>query len=395
MGTLLIRNAQLDGRTTDVLIADGRFQNLAAPAGTQADKVLEADGMALLPPFYNTHTHAAMSLLRGYADDMPLQKWLVDYIWPYENKMTRQDIREGTRLAVREMIRTGTVFFSDMYFDIEETIEVVREYGLRAAIGVTFVDSHSKSQQAEKLDMLRNWTDPTGGLVTLTVAPHAIYTVGPDLLVQCAETARKHGLKLHIHLSETRQEVDNCVREHGTTPVRYLDKLGVLGPNVIAAHVVHVDEEEAAILAERGVTVSHCPCSNMKLASGIFPYKTLHEAGCRITLGTDGDSSNNNLDMREEMKFAALLAKVGSGDPEQLPAGEVFDMATRAGAEAFGIDAGVIAEGKLADALLVDLRTEKMQPCHNLLSNWVYAADSSAVDTVICNGRILMEHHEL
>ena len=395
MGTLLIRNAQLDGRTTDVLIADGRFQNLAAPAGTQADKVLEADGMALLPPFYNTHTHAAMSLLRGYADDMPLQKWLVDYIWPYENKMTRQDIREGTRLAVREMIRTGTVFFSDMYFDIEETIEVVREYGLRAAIGVTFVDSHSKSQQAEKLDMLRNWTDPTGGLVTLTVAPHAIYTVGPDLLVQCAETARKHGLKLHIHLSETRQEVDNCVREHGTTPVRYLDKLGVLGPNVIAAHVVHVDEEEAAILAERGVTVSHCPCSNMKLASGIFPYKTLHEAGCRITLGTDGDSSNNNLDMREEMKFAALLAKVGSGDPEQLPAGEVFDMATCAGAEAFGIDAGVIAEGKLADALLVDLRTEKMQPCHNLLSNWVYAADSSAVDTVICNGRILMEHHEL
>ena len=395
MGTLLIRNAQLDGRTTDVLIADGRFQTLAAPAGTQADKVLEADGMALLPPFYNTHTHAAMSLLRGYADDMPLQKWLVDYIWPYENKMTRQDIREGTRLAVREMIRTGTVFFSDMYFDIEETIDVVREYGLRAAIGVTFVDSHSKSQQAEKLDMLRSWTDPTGGLVTLTVAPHAIYTVGPDLLVQCAETARKHGLKLHIHLSETRQEVDNCVREHGTTPVRYLDKLGVLGPNVIAAHVVHVDEEEAAILAERGVTVSHCPCSNMKLASGIFPYKTLHEAGCRITLGTDGDSSNNNLDMLEEMKFAALLAKVGSGDPEQMPAGEVFDMATRSGAEAFGIDAGVIAEGKRADALLVDLRTEKMQPCHNLLSNWVYAADSSAVDTVVCNGRVLMEHHEL
>ena len=395
MSTLLIRNAQLDGRTTDVLIADGRFRSLAAPAGTSADKVLEADGMALLPPFYNTHTHAAMSLLRGYADDMPLQKWLNEYIWPYENKMTRQDIREGTRLAVREMIRTGTVFFSDMYFDIEETIDVVREYGLRAAIGVTFVDAHSKSQQAEKLEMLSNWSDPTGGLVSLTVAPHAIYTVCPELLVQCAETARKYGFKLHIHLSETRGEVDNCVRDHGVTPVRYLDRLGVLGPDVIAAHVVHVDEEEAAILAERGVTVSHCPCSNMKLASGIFPYKMLHGAGCRITLGTDGDSSNNNLDMREEMKFAALLAKVGSGDPEQLPAGEVFDMATRAGAEAFGIDAGIIAEGKLADALLVDLRAEKMQPCHNLLSNWVYAADSSAVDSVICNGRILMEHHEI
>ena len=395
MGTLLIRNAWLDGRTTDVLISDGRFRSLTAPSGTQADKVVEAAGMALLPPFYNTHTHAAMSLLRGYADDMPLQKWLQEYVWPYENKMTRQDIREGTRMALREMIRTGTVFFSDMYFDIEETIDVVREYGLRAAIGVTFVDSHSKSQQAEKLDMLRSWNDPTGGRICLTVAPHAIYTVGPELLVQCAETARNRNLKLHIHLSETRGEVEDCIREHGLTPVRYLDRLGVLGDNVIAAHVVHVDREEADILAERGVTISHCPCSNMKLASGIFPYKMLHEAGCRLTLGTDGDSSNNNLDMREEMKFAALLAKVGSGDPEQLPAGEVFDMATRAGAEAFGIDAGVIAEGKRADALLVDLHNEKMQPCHNLLSNWVYAADSSAVDTVICDGRVLMEHHEI
>jgi 5-methylthioadenosine/S-adenosylhomocysteine deaminase len=395
MGSLLIKNVQLDGRITDVLIDGGRFRSLSAPAGTVADRTLDASGLAILPPFYNTHTHAAMSLLRGYADDMPLQKWLTDYIWPYENKMTRQDIREGSRLAVREMILTGTVFFSDMYFDIEETIEVVREYGLRAAIGVTFVESHSKSQQAEKLAMLRNWSDPTGGLITLTVAPHAIYTVGPDLLVQCAATARELGLKLHIHLSETQQEVDNCKREHGTTPVRYLDKLGVLGPNVIAAHVVHVDEEEAAILAERGVTVSNCPCSNMKLASGIFPYKRLKEAGCRITLGTDGDSSNNNLDMREEMKFASLLAKVSSGDPELLPAAEALDMATRQGAEAFGIDAGVIAEGKQADAILVDLGDIRMQPCHNLISNWVYAAGSSCVDTVICNGRILMEHRAL
>ena len=395
MGSLLIKNVQLDGRITDVLIAGGRFRSLSAPAGTVADRTLDASGLAMLPPFYNTHTHAAMSLLRGYADDMPLLKWLTDYIWPYENKMTRQDIREGSRLAVREMILTGTVFFSDMYFDIEETIDAVREYGLRAAIGVTFVESHSKSQQAEKLAMLRSWSDPTGGLITLTVAPHAIYTVGPDLLVLCASTARELGLKLHIHLSETQQEVANCQREHGTTPVRYLDKLGVLGPNVIAAHVVHVDEEEAAILAERGVTVSNCPCSNMKLASGIFPYKLLKEAGCRITLGTDGDSSNNNLDMREEMKFASLLAKVSSGDPEFLPAAEAVDMATRQGAEAFGIDAGVIAEGKLADAILVNLADVRMQPCHNLLSNWVYAAGSSCVDTVICNGKVLMEHRVL
>ena len=187
----------------------------------------------------------------------------------------------------------------------------------------------------------------------------------------------------------------DCIRDHGTTPVRYLDSLGVLGDNVIAAHVVHVDEEEAALLAARGVTVSHCPCSNMKLASGVFPYKLLHDAGCRIALGTDGDSSNNNLDMREEMKFAALLAKVSSGDPEILPADDALAMATRNGAEAFGIDAGVIAEGKLADALLVDLSDERMQPLHSLASNWVYAAGSSCIDTVICNGKIVMKHRQL
>ena len=395
MESLLIRNVQLEGRLSNILIEEGRFKDLAAPSDAPCAHVLEADGMAILPPFYNTHTHAAMSLLRGYADDMPLQKWLNEYIWPFENKMTAADIREGSRLAVREMIRTGSVFFSDMYFDIEETIDVVQEYGMRAAIGVTFVDSHSKSQQTEKLEMLRHWNDPTGGRITLTVAPHAIYTVGEDLLLRCAATARELGLKLHIHLSETRQEVDDCIRDHGTTPVRYLERLGFLGPDVIAAHVVHVDEEEAAILASRGVTISHCPCSNMKLASGVFPYRMLRDAGCRITLGSDGDSSNNNLDMREEMKFAALLAKVSSGDPEILPAGEVVAMATRNGAEAFGIDAGVIAPGKLADAVLVDLRGEKMQPCHNLLSNWVYAADSSCIDSVVCQGRILMEHREL
>ena len=393
MKTLLIKNVLLKDRKTDILVADGRFKSLCAPEGTRADETLDAEGMAILPPFYNTHTHAAMSLLRGYADDMPLQKWLQDYIWPYENKMTAQDIREGSRLAVREMIRTGTVFFSDMYFEIDQTIAVVQEFGIRAAIGVTFVDSHSKSQQADKLDMLRHWVDPSGGLITLTVAPHAIYTVSPDLLVKCADTARSLGLKLHIHLSETRQEVEDCLRAHGTTPVRYLDSPGFLGPDVIAAHVVHVDEEEAAILASRGVTIAHCPCSNMKLASGIFPYKLLHEAGCRITLGTDGDSSNNNLDMREEMKFAALLAKVSSGDPEVLPAAEALEMATRSGAEAFGLDAGVIREGALADALLVRLDDPRMQPCHNLVSNWVYAAGSSCIDSVICNGNIVMKRN--
>ena len=173
-------------------------------------------------------------------------------------------------------------------------------------------------------------------------------------------------------------------------PVAYLDSLGVLGPDVVLAHCVQVNDAEADLLAERGVTISHCPCSNMKLGSGIFPYERLIKAGCRITLGTDGASSSNNLDLREAMKFAALLAKVG-GDPQLLPASQVFDWATRCGAEAFGIDAGTIAEGKLADCLLVDLSDVKMQPCHNLISNFVYSADSSCIAGVLCDGQILYQ----
>lgn len=393
--SILIKNVLLGSSRTNVLIEGNRFSSVRAADDAVADETIDGGGLAILPPFYNTHNHAAMTLLRGYADDMPLMKWLSEYIWPFEAKMTPEDIYAGSRAAVREMVRTGSVFFNDMYFEIDQTIKAVQEAGIRAAIGVTFVESHSLSQQADKLETLKSWVDPTGGLITLTIAPHAIYTVGPDLFVKCAQTARDLNLKIHLHLAETQTEVEDCVKAHGLTPVRYLDSLGVLGPNVIAAHVVHVDEEEAHILASRGVTISHCPCSNMKLASGIFPYRLLKEAGCRMTIGTDGDSSNNNLDMREEMKFASLLAKVSSGDPEALPAAEVFDMATRCGAEAFGIDAGVIAEGKLADAVLVDLSAEKMQPCHSLISNWVYSADSSCIDTVICNGKIIMRGGEL
>ena len=279
MDDILIKNVLLFGKKKNVLIKGNRFASLSAPAGATARKIIDGKGMAILPPFYNTHTHAAMTLLRGYADDMPLQKWLHEYIWPFEEKLTPALIRKGSRIAAREMIKSGTVFFSDMYFDIEETIDIVRKYGMRAAIGVTFVESHSKSQQAEKLEMLKHWVDPSGGRITLTVAPHAIYTVGPELLQQCSRTARDLGLKLHIHVAETRAEVDDCLRDHGTTPVRYLDKLGVLGPEVIAAHAVHIDEEEADILAARGVTIAHCPCSNQKLASGTFPYRMVRKAG--------------------------------------------------------------------------------------------------------------------
>ena len=260
---------------------------------------------------------------------------------------------------------------------------------MRAAIGITVMENHTKAVEEQKKEFVRQWHDPTGGRIQLVMAPHAIYTVGETKLRRCAEFARGNGMLLHIHLSETATEVENCLKEHGTTPVRYLDRIGFLGPDVIAAHCVHIDDGEAGILAERGVTVSHCPCSNMKLGSGIFPYARLIKAGCRITLGTDGASSGNNLDLREAMKFAALLAKAG-GDPELLPAEEVFRWATRSGAEAFGLAAGAIAEGFLADCLLIDLSDIRMQPCHNLASNFVYAADSRCIRHVLCDGRIVV-----
>ncbi len=389
MDRLLLKGVLHDGRVRNILIEDKRFKDLDAPAEVAEAQVFDASGSAILPAMYNTHTHAAMTLLRGYADDMPLQKWLQEYIWPFEDKLTPEDIRKGSEIAVREMVQSGTVFFNDMYFDVEETIDIVNRTGTRAAIGITVMENHSKAVTREKREFIRHWQDPTGGRVRLVMAPHAIYTVGERKLRDSAEFAREHGMLLHIHLSETVKEVEDCLTEHGTTPVRYLDSIGFLGPDVIAAHCVHVDDEEAAILAERCVTVSHCPCSNMKLGSGVFPYSRLMQAGCRITLGTDGASSGNNLDLREAMKFAALLAKSG-GDPELLPAEEVFRWATRSGAEAFGIDAGVIAEGKLADCLLIDLSDIRMQPCHHLVSNFVYSADSRCIKHVLCDGRIVL-----
>jgi 5-methylthioadenosine/S-adenosylhomocysteine deaminase len=286
------------------------------------------------------------------------------------------------------MIAGGTTFFNDMYFDLEEAVAVAEATGLRAAIGVTILDNHPKSQTEALKDYIKNWKDPTGGRIQLVMAPHSVYTVSAERLKRCANFARHHGLLLHIHVSETRREVEDCIRAHGTTPVRYLDKLGFLGQDVIAAHCVHVDAEEWKILAKRGVTIAHCPCSNMKLGSGRFPYELALESGCRITLGTDGVSSNNNLDMREEMKFAALLAKL-TGDASLLPAGEVFRWATRNGAAFFGIDAGEIAVGKQADAILINLSAPQMQPCHNLISNWVYSANSDIIRHTLCAGHIL------
>ena len=264
----LLRGIQLNGKPTNILINGNRFESVNAPDNAYANTAIECHRYAILPAFYNAHNHAAMTILRGYADDMPLQTWLEDHIWPKERAMGRAEVYEGSVMAINEMISSGTVFFNDMYFSMSRTATAVREAGIRAAIGVTYMDSYSDKMKASKEERICNWMEDQDSMIQITAAPHAVYTVSGENLQKLYRLARDHGRRFHIHISETRKEVEDCMKAFGMTPVRYLDKLGVLGPDVIAAHCVHVDREEWDILAERGVTVVHCPCSNMKLGSG-------------------------------------------------------------------------------------------------------------------------------
>lgn len=376
----------------DIIVADGRFVKIADKAtDDDADgaEVVDCSRFAVFPAFYNGHSHAAMSILRGYADDMPLQKWLQEYIWPFEAKITADDIEIAARLAVLEMIKSGTVFFADMYWHREHTMKVVEEMGIRASIGVTFAESLMSPEAIEKnFEFLSKHTGESDR-VCLAVAPHSVYTVGEKLLKRCAEFARSENYQVHVHLSETKQELEDCEKQYGCSPVRLLERAGMLDRNLVAAHCVYFSDDDMKAFVGSGATAVLNPCSNLKLASGIPPIDRLLRAGANVALGTDGVSSNNNLDMREEMKFAALLAKV-CGGAETLPAGDALKMASVNTARAYGIDAGEIAEGKLADCLLVDIANERMVPSHDLVSNWVYAADSSCIDSVICNGKFVM-----
>ena len=396
MDKILLKSVVMPGRVgedvVDVLIAGNRFARIGAvlPEETLGAEVVDCSGFAIFPAFYNGHTHAAMSLLRGYADDMPLQKWLQEYIWPFEAKLTGDDIEPACRLAFLEMIKSGTVFFADMYWHRERTIKIVEEMGIRAAVGVTFAESLMTPEQIEgNFKFLAAHTGESER-IRLALAPHSVYTVGEKLLKRCADFARSEKFLVHTHLSETLKELEDCERQYGCSPVRLLERAGMLDSNLAAAHCVHFSDDDMKAFVDSGATAVLNPNSNLKLASGIPPIDRLLRAGAKVALGTDGDSSNNNLDMHEEMKLAALLAKV-QGGAETLPAYDALKMATVNSARAYGLeDAGEIREGFLADCLLVSLNNERMVPRHNLISNWVYAADSSCIDSVICNGKFVM-----
>ncbi|MBP5640556.1 MAG: amidohydrolase [Victivallales bacterium] len=393
--SILIKNVEVNGQRADIAVEGNRIQTIAPNIHGTYDDVIDGSSQLAAPPFYNTHTHAAMTLLRGYADDMELMDWLNNHIWPAEAKLGAEDIYWGTRLACLEMIRSGTVFFSDMYFFPHEIARAVEDCGMRAAIGLTILESSPKRElhRQHNLEILRRKKE-LSSRIQLSIAPHAIYTVSDKGLKMAAELAESENLTLNIHVAETAVEVSQCKEaHHGMTPVEYLSSLGVLSSRTIAAHSVHLTEHDIQLYREHGVVSAFNPVSNMKLCSGIFQFRRLVDAGCRVTLGTDGASSNNNLSMFDEMKTAALVAKLGHGGPLGATSEEIFHCATQSGAEAFGIDAGLIAPGRLADIVLYDLDNPLMTPSFNAVSNLVYSADSSCVATVICDGRVIMRDH--
>lgn len=357
---------------------------------------LERPEHALLPGFVNAHTHAAMNLLRGYADDLPLDTWLAEHIWPAEGRWAnREFVRDGVDLAVLEMIRGGTTTFQDMYLFPNEVAAVAAERGQRAVVSMIVIETPTAwaatvdEYISRGLEVHDQYKDHP--LVSTAFGPHAPYTVSDDSFERIVTLANQLDLNIQMHVHETASEVDQATASNGRRPLARLQQLEVVGPQLNAVHMTQLTATEIELLATRGAHVIHCPESNMKLASGICPVPALLTAGVNVALGTDGAASNNDLDMLGELRSAALLAKVGSGDAAALPAASALRMATLSGAEALGLGAvtGSLAPGKAADMICIDLSAPSCQPVHNPISQIVYSASRDQVSDVWVAGRRL------
>ncbi len=368
------------------------------------DKVFDGEGRKLLlPGFVNAHTHLAMVLFRGYADDLPLDRWLKEAIWPAERHLTAEEVYWASLLGLAEMIRSGTTAFADMYFFMDEVARAVEQSGLRAllAYGIIAPDPSDKERIKTELErteeFLARWHDAAEGRIRVALGPHAPYTCAPALWERVISLAQEKDLIVHTHLAETASEVAEFQKDHGKTPVKYLEELGVFKVPTLAAHCVHLNADDIRILAEYNANVSvvHNPTSNMKLGSGIAPVAEMLKQGVNVALGTDGAASNNNLDMLEELRLAALLQKV-KGDPTALPAAEAFRLATVNGARALGLrEVGIIEEGKEADLVILNLDRTHLVPDYDLVSNLVYSASACDIETVIVRGRPVMEDSQI
>jgi 5-methylthioadenosine/S-adenosylhomocysteine deaminase len=393
-----VRDARLDDAVVGVRVEDDRIVALGADVEPEAgDEVLDAAGMALMPGLVNGHTHAAMTLMRGYGDDLPLMTWLQDRIFPIEAKLTADDVYWGTRLACVEMIRSGTVRFWDMYWQPEAVARAVLDAGIRASVALPLVDG----LDADKSDALRADAERSldaladaGPRITPTLGPHSIYLVSEKSLHWIADLSSERELRVHIHLSETEGEVQDCAAAHGVRPAPYLDRIGLLTPRTLLAHGVWLDDDELALVGERGATVVTNPVSNLKLAvGGVFPYAKARDHGIPVGLGTDGAASNNSLDLFQDMKHLALVQKQAERDPAAMPATETWAVATGQRAPVLG-ESGGLAAGEPADFLLVRSDAPELTP-GDLTANLVYAAAGSVVDTTVVAGRVLMRGGEI
>jgi 5-methylthioadenosine/S-adenosylhomocysteine deaminase len=385
-----------------LLIQNDKIVEISDKIGVNdADDVINAEGKVLIPGLVNTHTHLSMTLMRGLADDMPLETWLNNHIWPVEAELNGEHCYAGALLACAEMIKSGTTCFNDMYFFMDHVARAADEAGIRGMLSHGMIDfgdeDKRKREFKETVRIIKKCHDTGDGRIKVAFGPHSPYTCSQELLEGVKKESAKYGVRIHIHVAETQKEVSDVINEHGKRPFEYLDEIGFLGSEVTAAHGVWLSEPEIDIIKESDVKISHNPSSNMKLSSGVSPVAELLGKGVCVSLGTDGPASNNNMDLLEEMKITALLQKVKTMDPTVLTAQEVFNMATISGANSLGLEneIGSIEVGKKADIVLVNMKTPQLTPFRNPISHLVYSANGGDVDTVICNGELLMKNREL
>ncbi len=387
-----------------LVMRDGRITAILPTPQARAleGRAIELPRHALLPGLVNAHTHLAMNLLRGVADDLPLMSWLSEHIWPLEGRfLAHAFVHEGSLMACAELIRGGVTCFNDMYFFPEATVRAAREAGMRASIGLPVIDHPTPwgagpdEYLSKGLALRDDWLDAP--LLSFMLAPHAPYTVGDEPLGRIRMLADQLGLGVHMHVHETAYEVAESERLTGERPLARLDRLGLLNEQFLAVHMTQLSESEMLLLAERGVHIAHCPESNLKLASGIAPIARLKQLGVNVAIGTDGAASNNDLDLLGETRTAALLAKGSSGDAAAVPAAEALYMATLGGARALGLDdrIGTLEPGKAADLIAIDLGPIETQPLYDPIAQIVYAAGRHQVTHSWVAGRMLMNERRL
>ena len=409
VGYKLNPNRSLDLRITNfknkqsILIKDNLIAEISSQIDeSNASKIIDATGKIVIPGLINTHTHLSMTLFRGLADDLSLDSWLNDHIWPMEANLNGDFCYIGALLGAVELIKSGTTTFSDMYFYMEDVARAIDEAGIRAVLSYGMIDfgdeEKRKNEIKANLELFEACDGMADGRIKVFFGPHSPYTASEELLIKVRELADEYNMGIHIHVSETQKEIEDVSSQKGLRPFEYLDKIGFLGPDVVAAHSVWLSDNEIEIIKKNNVKISHNPCSNMKLASGVAPVSKLIENDICVSIGTDGASSNNNLDLIEELKTASLLQKVSTLDPKVLNSDEAIAMGTIKGAEALGLESeiGSIEVGKKADIVLIDTNSANMVPdSSSLSSNIIYSANGSNVDTTICDGKILMENKKL